>query len=146
MDIKMKHSMTKSTIILILIALIIGIIIGFSYDRNNDKNNDVDYSNEIDTIQQGSYFNVYPEIDQYILLSVENDQFQLYEQSILINQGTIESCGDNTFLLRGNCFDVDLYYVNSSDLWVCSFPNQKNYKQIELKYSTNVIITYGSEQ
>lgn len=124
---------------IIIASLVIVLLFGIYYKINlTPIENDI---KEITSLKQGTYESFYPSTIPYIILTVENNEYILYENTEKLDSGIIKYKGDNTFEFLGESFSFDLYAVKN-DIYVCSFDNKMNYQHFELEYATPVLINY----
>lgn len=122
----------------LVIVLLLGIYYVYYKINLTPIENDI---KEITSLKQGTYESFYPSTIPYIILTVENNEYILYENTEKLDSGIIKYKGDNTFEFLGESFSFYLYAVKN-DIYVCSFDNKMNYQHFELEYATPVLINY----
>lgn len=133
--------MKKKLIIVIgFVIILLSFIIIYAYNQINSSQNEPDIK-EVTSLKQGSYSSFYPGITPYIILTIEDNKYILYEKFEKLDSGVVKYKGDNTFEFLGESFSFELYAIKN-DIYVCSFKNKMNYQHFELEFSTPVLIEY----
>lgn len=131
--------MVKKKFIIVVSLIVIGLIASGYYIYNNNTSMEI---NEITSLKQGTYHSYYPNtIYPDIVITIEDNNYTIYENSKKTDSGKTKYVGDNTFEFHGEILNFDMYVVNN-DIYVCSFKNKMNYQHIELKYVSSSIAKY----
>ena len=106
----------KKTILVVVVSLLVGLMCGIGYNEVQFNNLKTPVLSETKKLNRGTYVNTVEQeglkdgsrVNQVVLNIEDENSFNLYNDSKLINQGTYELVGKNEFLFKGEAFEFKL--------------------------------------